>query len=61
MLLGWLGRRYGRPAFGDAQRTLEAGVETLIAEPATRTRDLGGALGTRAFAAALCERLRGRR
>jgi hypothetical protein len=29
----------------------------MIADPATRTRDLGGALGTKAFGAALLERL----
>jgi 3-isopropylmalate dehydrogenase len=57
MLLGWLGERGGRAAFVEAQAALEAAVAALIANPATRTRDLGGPLGTRAFGAALLQRL----
>lgn len=53
MLLGWLGERHGRQNFLDAQAALEAAIARLIVDPATRTRDLGGALGTRAFGAAL--------
>ena len=57
MLLGWLGERYGRRSFLDAQAALEAALARLISDPETRTRDLGGALGTKAFGAALLERL----
>jgi 3-isopropylmalate dehydrogenase len=57
MLLGWLGRRHQRQAFADAERLIEAAVDELIAVPATRTPDLGGPLGTKAFTAALCERI----
>ena len=57
MLLGWLGRRHGRDVFGRAERALDAAVDALIRDPATRTRDLGGPLGTKAFAAAVCDRL----
>ncbi|HZM36931.1 MAG TPA: isocitrate/isopropylmalate dehydrogenase family protein [Burkholderiales bacterium] len=47
MLLGWLARRHGRDALAEAERRLEASVDALIRNPATRTRDLGGTLGTR--------------
>jgi 3-isopropylmalate dehydrogenase len=60
MLLGWLGERHGRQAFLDAQAAVESAVAGLVALPATRTRDLGGALGTRAFGAALAAGLEGR-
>ena len=57
MLLGWLGRRHGRAAFADAERAVETAVDGLLKDPATRTRDLGGALGTRAWTDALVARL----
>jgi len=57
MLLGWLGERHGKQGFLDAQAAIESAIARLVADPATRTRDLGGALGTRAFGAALGERL----
>lgn len=37
-------------ALMEASRTLERIVEMLLASPETRTADLGGPLGTRAFA-----------
>jgi 3-isopropylmalate dehydrogenase len=58
MLLGWLGERHGERKFLEAQSAVEAAVARLVADPATRTRDLGGALGTKAFGAALAEQLR---
>ncbi len=58
MLLGWLGRRHDRPGYLEAERAIDEVVNALITEPATRTRDLGGPLGTAAFTAAVCERLR---
>ncbi len=57
MLLGWLGRRHGRKEFGAAERAIETAVDALLRDPATRTRDLGGSLGTRAWTNALIERL----
>jgi hypothetical protein len=33
-------------------------VDALLADPARRTRDLGGPLGTRAFAEALCAEIK---
>ena len=58
MLLGWLGRKHGNAAFADAERTIDAIVNAMITDPATRTRDLDGPLGTTAFTAAVCERIR---
>jgi 3-isopropylmalate dehydrogenase len=57
MLLGWLGERHGAENFVRAQAALEAALATLVRVPATRTRDLGGTLGTKAFGAALMDRL----
>jgi isocitrate/isopropylmalate dehydrogenase len=57
MLLGWLAQRHGREAFATAHRLMDSAVDALISDPAKRTRDLGGPLGTRAFTAALCEQI----
>ena len=58
MLLGWLARRHGNARFAEAERTIDSIVNALITSPATRTRDLGGPLGTAAFTAAVCDRIR---
>jgi len=57
MLLGWLGEKHGADRSLRAQAALEEAIADLMREPATRTRDLGGTLGTRAFGAALLEKL----
>jgi 3-isopropylmalate dehydrogenase len=57
MLLDWMGRRQADAALGEAARRIEAAVEAVIADPARRTRDLGGTLGCDAFAAAVIEAL----
>jgi len=62
MLLAWLGERRGSDALGRAAATIERALDRMIANPAWRTRDLGGPLGTRAFgkrAAALTRELAG--
>jgi 3-isopropylmalate dehydrogenase len=41
-----------------AASSIETAVHQSIADPATRTHDLGGTLGTAAFAAAIVERLK---
>lgn len=53
MLLDWLGRRHGGPGFGAAAQAIEAGIDRMLADPALRTADLGGPLGTSAFTDAL--------
>jgi 3-isopropylmalate dehydrogenase len=57
MLLDWLAERHGRAELRDAGAALAAAVEATLATPATRTADLGGSLGTRAFGRAVIERM----
>ena len=49
MLLAWLGDRREREEFNAAAVAIETAIDAVLAQPATRTRDLGGSLGTRAF------------
>lgn len=58
MLLGWLGQKHARDDFAKAQSVMEIALRDLIRNSETRTRDLGGPLGTKAFTAALCVLLR---
>ena len=60
MLLDWLATRHGRPAFAAAAQAIDAAIDALLKDPARRTPDLGGPLGTKAFTEALCEELRAR-
>jgi 3-isopropylmalate dehydrogenase len=53
MLLAWIGERRGDDALGDAAQAIEAALDRVIADPKTRTPDMGGALGTDAFGAAV--------
>jgi 3-isopropylmalate dehydrogenase len=53
MLLEWLGARSGNSALRSAARKIESAVDAALKDPATRTADLGGKLGTRAFAEAV--------
>ena len=49
MLLDWLGERRSDAALKAAGLALGAAVDSVLAAPTTRTADLGGTLGTRAF------------
>jgi 3-isopropylmalate dehydrogenase len=51
MLLEWLAERRGEERLQQAAVAIENALEAAIANPATRTRDLGGSLGTKSFAA----------
>ena len=42
MLLDWMATRHRRPAFAEAASAIEAAVDAVLADPASRTRDLGG-------------------
>jgi 3-isopropylmalate dehydrogenase len=57
MLLEWLAMRRQSDAFLAASRRIESALDALLGDPSRRTGDLGGPLGTRAFAAAVCEEL----
>ena len=49
MLLAWLGERRSDAKLTQAAQAIEQALDTVIAEPATRTPDMGGELGTDAF------------
>jgi 3-isopropylmalate dehydrogenase len=57
MLLDWIGRTRQREGFARGAAAIEQSVDALVEDPATRTADLGGPLGTRAFTAALCAQI----
>jgi len=57
MLLEWLGERHKNRALGDAGRNIDAAIDSALKDPATRTADLGGRLGTQAFAQVVAARL----
>jgi isocitrate/isopropylmalate dehydrogenase len=58
MLLDWAARKDGRPEFARAAAAIESAVDVCVADPSTRTRDLGGSLGTEAYAARVADALR---
>jgi 3-isopropylmalate dehydrogenase len=49
MLLAWLGERRGDDTFIKAADMIERALDAAVAKPETRTADLGGPLGTKAF------------
>ena len=57
MLLEWLGEHRGLSAGATVARAINEAVDETLADPAARTRDLGGPLGTRAFTQKLLARL----
>jgi 3-isopropylmalate dehydrogenase len=57
MLLEWLGTRHSRPEFAQAAQAIDAAIDASLKNPETRTPDLGGRLGTRAFAAEVAGRV----
>lgn len=57
MLLEWLAQRHNNPAFAQAAQKIDAAIDVAIKDPASRTRDLGGTLGTQEFAKNVAARL----
>ena len=53
MLLDWLGARHERTDLTGAAGRIRDAVDAVLADPAKRTADLGGPLGTAAFGAAV--------
>lgn len=49
MMLSWLGEQRKLPAFEAAGAAIDRAVDAVLADPKTRTPDLGGPLGTDAF------------
>ena len=59
MLLDWRGRRDGNDAMAAAAAAIESAVERVLEDPGSRTRDLGGSLGTAEFAGHVVAQVRG--
>jgi 3-isopropylmalate dehydrogenase len=57
MLLEWRAEKRKLAPHGEAGRAIHAAVDRVLANPATRTADLGGKLGTRAFGEAVVKAL----
>ncbi len=57
MLLEWLAIRHANDAFARAHRLIEGALDTLLMDPRRHTADLGGCLGTKAFADELCRQI----
>jgi 3-isopropylmalate dehydrogenase len=58
MLLEWLSERKKAKACGKAAEAINAAVDKVLANPKTRTADLGGKLGTKEFGDAVAAALR---
>jgi len=59
MLLDWMATEHRQPALADAGKVIADAIELALSNPATRTRDLGGTLGTEAFTDIVLRTLRG--
>ncbi|MDC3235230.1 isocitrate/isopropylmalate family dehydrogenase, partial [Candidatus Puniceispirillum sp.] len=55
MLLRWIAKRHDAPHFVLAAKAIESAISTAVANPITRTRDLGGKLGTNDYTNNLLE------
>jgi isocitrate/isopropylmalate dehydrogenase len=55
MLLAWLGERRKDEKLVKAAAAIETALDRVIADPQTRTRDMGGKLGTDAFGEAVAK------
>ncbi|HEY1227295.1 MAG TPA: isocitrate/isopropylmalate family dehydrogenase, partial [Ramlibacter sp.] len=53
MLVEWIGDKRRNAAFSAAGQAMHAAVETVLANPGTRTADIGGRIGTKAFSQAV--------
>ncbi len=57
MLLQWLGEKRGVPALEAAAKAMDVAVDQVLENPATRTPDLGGSVGTQDFAERVAQAL----
>jgi 3-isopropylmalate dehydrogenase len=53
MMVRWLGDKRSNPTLQAAGDALTRAVDTVLANPATRTRDIGGSMGCKAFGQAV--------
>ena len=49
MMLAWIGEHQNSDVLVRAGRAMEMAVDSVLADPASRTADLGGSLGCQAF------------
>ena len=59
MLLLWPGEHRDDPEIGLARDAVTAAVDTVLSDPASRTADRGGTMGTRAFGSAVGRQVEG--
>jgi len=59
MLLEWHARHRANAAAGEAAAAINAAIDQALADPATRTPDLGGRLGTQEFGTAVARLVAG--
>jgi isocitrate/isopropylmalate dehydrogenase len=57
MLLEWMAVRHGNDAIAGVAKKIDAAVDATLKNPATRTADLGGKIGTQEFAKAVTAKL----
>ena len=57
MLLGWMGDHKGNTNLNQASQAMVQAVDDTLENPATRTADLGGSLGCKAFGKAVAKAL----
>ncbi len=60
MLLDWLARRHGDRNLALAAGLIETAIDTVLNDPARRTADLGGPLGSGAFTSEICREVSAR-
>jgi len=53
MMLNWFAEKRGAAKFAEAAQAIDAAIDACLAEPHSRTADLGGPLGTDAFGRAV--------
>jgi isocitrate/isopropylmalate dehydrogenase len=58
MLLDWRGRRDSEPRLLEAAAAIADAIDQVLTDRTTRTRDIGGELGTDRFSAAVCAAIR---
>lgn len=59
MLLDWIAEKRGLESYAAAAKAIDAAIDAALAKPETRTPDLGGSLGTKAFAERIAEAVAG--
>jgi 3-isopropylmalate dehydrogenase len=57
MMLEWMGLKHKQDSLKQAAKAIEAAIDSALNNPATRTGDLGGKLGTQAFAKVVAEKI----